>query len=169
MQLLVYFISLRTKIKCTKNKIYTAQHDAAVWYYRRWFILRPTVSRPVRLGIGLPFGAHDQILSLSFLYWQLLCCFSCRAPPLTRGRVYNLQRNCRLVRSLRTNNRTLPSHLRLCALFVASYDSQVLRWRYSNPPPHGRHDITTCTALVCRSTPTDRPVFSHVTFITNRG
>jgi hypothetical protein len=24
------------------------------------------VSRPVRLCIGLPFGAHDQILSLSF-------------------------------------------------------------------------------------------------------
>jgi hypothetical protein len=34
-------------------------------------------------------------------------------------------------RSLRTNNHTLPSHLRLCFLFVASYDSQGLRWRYS--------------------------------------
>jgi hypothetical protein len=40
-------------------------------------------------------------------------------------------------RSLRTNNHTLPSHLRLCSLLVASYGSQGLRWRYSNPPPHG--------------------------------
>jgi hypothetical protein len=28
--------------------------------------LRPTVSRSVRLGVGPPFGAHDQILN--FLY-----------------------------------------------------------------------------------------------------
>jgi hypothetical protein len=53
-------------------------------------ILRSTVSRPVPFGIGLPFRAHDQILSLS---WQLLCCSSCRAPSLTRGRVCNLQCN----------------------------------------------------------------------------
>jgi hypothetical protein len=31
------------------------------------FILRPTVSRPVRLGIGPPFGAHDQIY-LAFFF-----------------------------------------------------------------------------------------------------
>jgi hypothetical protein len=99
------------------------------------FILRPTVSRPVRLGIGLPFGTHDQILSLSFLYWQLLCCSSRSTLSLRRGRDCNLQCSHWLVRSLRTNNHTLPSHLRLCSLFVASYDSQGLRWRYSNPPP----------------------------------
>jgi hypothetical protein len=27
--------------------------------------------------------------------------------------------------------------MRLCSLFVASYDSQGLRWKYSNQPPHG--------------------------------
>jgi hypothetical protein len=36
-----------------------------------------------------------------------------------------------------TNNHILPSHPRLCSLSVASYDSQGLRWKYSNPPPHG--------------------------------
>jgi hypothetical protein len=35
------------------------------------------------------------------------------------------------------NNYTLLSHLRLRSLFVASYDAQGLRWKYSNPPPHG--------------------------------
>jgi hypothetical protein len=112
-----------------------------VAWQRVEFILWPTVSRPVRLSIGLPLGAHDQILSLSFPYWQLLCWSSCRVPSLTRGQVYNLQCNRWLVRSLRTSNHTLPSHLRLCSLFVASYDSQGLRWRYSIPPPHGLANV----------------------------
>jgi hypothetical protein len=36
-----------------------------------------------------------------------------------------------------TSNHILPSHPRLCSLSVASYDSQGLRWKYSNPPPRG--------------------------------
>jgi hypothetical protein len=48
--------------------------------------------------------------------------------------------------SLMPNNHTLPSHLRLCSLFVASYDSQGLRWKYSNPPPHG---VTAKLVLSC--------------------
>jgi hypothetical protein len=89
------------------------------------FILRPTVSRPVRFGIGLFFGAHDQIVFLSFLndncFLVLLV-----GRPLWREDGSNLHCNRWLVRSLRTNNHTLPSHLRLCSLLVASYDSQRL-------------------------------------------
>jgi hypothetical protein len=58
------------------------------------------------------------------------------ASSLTRKWVCCLQCLHWLVRSLTTNNHTLPSHLRLCSLSVASYDSQGLRWRYSNSPPH---------------------------------
>jgi hypothetical protein len=79
-----------------------------------------------------PLWGSWLVLSLSFLWWQLLCCSSCRATSLTRGRVCNLQCNRWLVRSLRTNNHTLPSHLRLCSPFVASNDSQGLRWSYSS-------------------------------------
>jgi hypothetical protein len=85
---------------------------------------------------GLLLGPMTRYYLSHFFVWQLLCCCFW-APSLTRGRVYNLQCNHWLVRSLRTNNHILPSHLRLGSLSVASYDSQGLRWRYSNPPPHG--------------------------------
>jgi hypothetical protein len=47
----------------------TALPPSSCSQFMSWveFILRSTVSRPVRLRIVLPFGAHDQILSLSFL------------------------------------------------------------------------------------------------------
>jgi hypothetical protein len=53
--------------------------------------LRPTVSRPVRLGV-LPLleqvtRCHTYLCGNYFLY------FSCRAPSLTRGRICNLQCN----------------------------------------------------------------------------
>jgi hypothetical protein len=94
--------------------------------------LRPTVSQPVSLGIGPLFGTLDQILScLSFFVWQLRY----SSFKVTRKRVCSLQCNHSLVRSLTPNNHTLPSHLRLCSLFVSSYDSQGPWWKYSNPPP----------------------------------
>jgi hypothetical protein len=46
-----------------------------------------------------------------------------------------------------TSNHILPSHPRLCSLSVASYDSQGLRWKYSNPPPsHCRMEASLYTA-----------------------
>jgi hypothetical protein len=103
------------------------------------FFLRPTVSRPVSLGpLGLLTRFYLALLSSSDNYFFLLL----KAPSLTRKRVYSLQCNHSLVRLLKPNNHTLPPHLRLCSLFVASYDSQGLRWKYSNPPPYGKaHEL----------------------------
>jgi hypothetical protein len=56
------------------------------------------------------------LLSSSDNYFILIS----KAPSLTRKRACSLQRNHSLVRLLTPNNLTLPSHLRLCSLFVAS-------------------------------------------------
>jgi hypothetical protein len=47
-------------------------------------VLRPTVSRPVHLGIGPLFGAHDQILSFSSFSFDSYFVVLPRAPSLRR-------------------------------------------------------------------------------------
>jgi hypothetical protein len=80
---------------------YRAQPVNAVWGNSRcllWeleleFVVRPTVSRPVSLGIGPPFGTLDQILSCSSFVCQLhRSAFN--ASSLTRERVCHLLLNC---------------------------------------------------------------------------
>jgi hypothetical protein len=69
---------------------------------------------------GFPLGPLTRfylvLLSSCDNYFILLS----KAPSLTRKRVCSLQCNHSLVRLLTPNNHTLPSHLRLCSLFVAS-------------------------------------------------
>jgi hypothetical protein len=78
----------------------------------------------------LSFSSFFFWLAITFIRFPI-------ASSLTRKWVCSLESLHSLVRSLTTSNHTLPSHPRLCSLSVASYDSQGLRWKYSNPPPHG--------------------------------
>jgi hypothetical protein len=56
--------------------------------------LRPTVSRPVSLGVRHPSGTRVQLfLLLEIFFRQLRVCYFV-APSLTRGRVCNLLYNC---------------------------------------------------------------------------
>jgi hypothetical protein len=147
-------------------------HNSLCWEYSPdlEFFLRPTVSRPVSLGIGPPFGTLDQILSCSSFIWQLRRS-AINASSLTRKRICNLLYNCfwalpeqsHLSRSpFRTHGHILLSPLRLPQPggpgsriyipqeqgspvippgtgfpFCRPYDLRGLRWKYSNPPPHG--------------------------------
>jgi hypothetical protein len=100
------------------------------------------VSRSIRLGVGHTFGANDQIFLFLFFCRTIALLFVLGHPLWREDGSVICSAICQWSESRKTHNHTLLSHPRLLgSLSVSFYDSQELRWKYSNPPLNGGKGI----------------------------
>jgi hypothetical protein len=93
----------------------------------------PSVNQSVCLGVGHPFGAHDQIFLFPFFCRKIALPFVLGRPLWREDGSAICSAICQWSEPRRTHNHTVLSHPRLLgSLSVASYDSQGWRWKYSS-------------------------------------
>jgi hypothetical protein len=91
-----------------------------------------SVSQSVCLGVGHPFGVHDQILPFPFVFGKIALFFVLEHPLWREDWSVICSAICRRSESRRTRNHTLLSHLRLLGSLPLG-----LWWKYCYPPPRG--------------------------------